>query len=298
MKCSGLVLIFIYAMTGYAWGQELNCDVRVITDQIQTSDRRIFNSMETSIKEFMNNRQWTDDEFLPGERIECSMVINLSSMQGDVFSGTMQVQIGRPVYSTGYRSPLLNVLDKDIGFEYVEFQAMDFMEGSSVSNLTSILAYYAYTILGFDYDSYKEMGGTQYYQKAKNITSAAGSLGGGAGWSPSESDRNRYWLVTELLDPRFEPLRKTMYTYHRLGLDIMSTDTDKGRATILGSLENLQKVQEARPNSYSLQVFFDAKVDEINNIFSASTPSEKFKVLNILRKVDVRHITKYEEKIR
>jgi Domain of unknown function (DUF4835) len=274
--------------------QELNCQVQVLSGQIQTSDRKIFETLQQSLYEFINNRRWTADQYMQHERIECSMMINITErVSTDEFKATIQIQSRRPVFSTSYNSPLLNYIDKDFTFRYVEFQPLDFNETQFQNNLISVVAYYTYIMLGFDYDSFSPQGGTPYFQKAQNIVNLAQNAVE-TGWKAFEGTQNRYWLTEEILNVQFAPLRECMYTYHRKGLDLMSEKVAPARTQILEALKKLRKVNQDKPGSFSLQVFFLAKADEIINIFQQANPDEKSQVIALLSEIDPANNSKYE----
>ena len=279
-----------------AFAQELNCQVQVLSPQIQgTAEKRILQTLETSVFEFMNNTKWSKDVFQLDERIECTITITISDkISTDEYKGTIHVQARRPVYMSSYNSTLLNWNDNDFQFKYLEYQAMDFSETVHMSNLTSVLAYYAYVILGMDYDSFSLNGGTPFFQKAQTIVNNA-SNAPEKGWKGFEGTKNRYWLIDNMMNPIFAPLRECMYVYHRTGLDILVSDKDAGRSSISESLNLLQRVHRDRPGSFNLQLFFNAKSDELVNIFSVSYPDEKSKVVNILTEIDPANSNKYQK---
>jgi hypothetical protein len=242
----------------------------------------------------VNNRHWTNDQYLQHERIECSMMINITNrVSTDEFDATIQIQSRRPVYSTSYNSPLFNFIDKDFSFRYVEFQPMEFDEKQNRSNLTSVVAYYVYIILGLDYDSYSPKGGNEYFVKAQAIVNNAQNAAE-KGWKAFEGTQNRYWLAEEMLSSQFSPLRECMYDYHRKGFDVMSEKLIPARAEILNALKKLRKVNQDKPLSFSLAVFFLAKSDEIINLFQQATPDEKAQLINLLAEIDPANSNKYE----
>ena len=281
---------------GRGWAQELNCSVQVLSPQFQnTTDKKVFQTLQQSIYEFMNNRKWTNDVFQQEERIECSIVITITDKpSSDIFNGSMQVQARRPIFKSSYNSLLVNILDKNLSFQYVEYQPIELIENTFTTNLPNILAFYAYVIIGTDYDSYSLEGGTPFYQKAQNIVSNAQNASD-KGWKSSESTQNRYWIIENILNSTYKPLRECMYKYHRTGFDVMSDDLPTGRATVLSSLELLQKVYDSKPGNYSLQIFFLAKADEIVNLFTLAEPAEKTKVVTLLNGIDPANITKYNK---
>jgi len=222
------------------------------------------------------------------------MMINITNrVSTDEFEGTFQIQSRRPVYSTSYYSPLFNFIDRDFSFRYVEFQPLEFNETQFLNNLTSVVAYYAYIVLGLDYDSYSPQGGTPYYLKAQNIVSNAQNVQE-KGWKAFEGTQNRYWLTEELLNPQFTPLRECMYDYHRKGFDTMSEKLVPARGEILTALKKLRKVNQDKPGSFTLSVFFLAKSDEIINIFSQANQDEKAQVVNLLSEIDPANSNKYQ----
>lgn len=293
MRLKLFILTFFFTFSLAA--QELNCSVQVLAPQLVTTEKRILDAMQTSVMEFMNNTKWTKDIFQSNERIECSILINISSaISSNEFSGSIQVQSRRPIYKSSYNSVLLNYNDEQFQFKYSEFQQLEFNENAHITNLTSVLAYYAYIILGLDYDSYSLYGGTPYFQKAQRIMINAQNAAEG-GWKSFESTKNRYWLVENLLDKPFVPLREAMYTYHRLGLDIMVDKKDEGRAQILKTLESLRALHESRPLSFNMQLFFNAKSDEVVNIFKEAIGSEKTQAVSVLGAIDPGNNNKYQK---
>ena len=289
-----ILLIFI---AGDLQAQEFKCNVQVVTQQIQGTNKKIYETMQRSIFEFMNNRKWTNHVYSTDERIECNILINLTNeISADEFKGTIQVQARRPIYNSSYNTVMFNYLDNDMHFRYVEFEPLDFSETSHLSNLTSILAFYAYVILGLDYDSFSFEGGSDYFQKAEMIVQNAQNARE-SGWKAFESRRhnNRYWLIENILNDKFSPIREFIYRYHRLGLDNLDANINDGRAEISESLLLIQKVYREKPDPFMhlLQVIFNAKADEMVNIFSESFAEEKTRVYEILKEVDPPNSAKY-----
>ena len=291
-----VLLISLPFGKGRGWAQELNCSVQVITPQASNStDKKILQTLQQSIFEFMNNRKWTNDVFQQDERIECSLVITITDKSSDVFKGDLQIQARRPVYKSSFNSLLVNIRDKNLEFKYVEYQPLEYVENTFTYNLTSILSFYAYVIIGTDYDSFSLEGGTPYYQKAQTIVSNAQSSSNEKGWKYNEDDHNRYWIVENILNSTYKPLRECIYKYHRMGFDQMSQDLVSGRAAVLSSLELLKNVFESKPGNYSLTLFFLAKSDEIVNLFTPAEPEEKTKVLALVNEIDPANATKYNK---
>jgi hypothetical protein len=290
-----IIPLFIIGLIKNNYSQELNCKVQIETQKISNTDKRIYNIMQTAIAEFLNNRRWTNDNFQNKERIECNILINITERpSNEQFKGTLQIQSSRPVFNTSYASPLINYLDNDISFNYVENQSLEFSDNSYSSNLTSTLGYYAYLIIGLDYDSFSLNGGSSFFQKALSIANAAQSSDD-VGWKAYGNNDNRYWLISNMLDASFIPLRECMYNYHRKGLDIMYNDQELGRKTIYESLESLNKIYEIKPSSFNLKVFFTAKSDEIVNLFSSANPDEKGKIIALLNRIDASNSNKYQK---
>ncbi len=289
-----LFILFILVLK-ISFSQELNCKVQVLSQSIQGTDKRVFETLQTAIYEFINNRKWTNDAFKNIERIDCSILINVTERPStEEFKATLQVQARRPVFKSSYNSVLLNYNDNDFQFKYLESQPLEFTENVHLSNLTSVLAYYAYLIIGLDYDSFSLDGGTPYFQKALAIVNNAQS-GSDIGWKAFDGSKNRYWVINNMLDASFVSLRDCMYKYHRLGIDMMAENKESGRTAILEGLEELRKVHQIKPLSYSLQVFFNAKSDEIINIFSGAFPDEKAKIVNLLNEIDPTNSNKYQK---
>ncbi len=288
--------LFALMITG-AQGQELRCNVQLVTTQIQGSNRSVTEALQTALYEFANARTWTNNVFTTEERIECNMMFNITGMVGNEFTGTLQVQSRRPVFNSVYNTTLINFQDKDIKFNYVEGEPLEFSDVAFQSNLTSIIAFYVYIILGMDYDSFSLNGGTQYFQKAETVVTNA-QQSNEKGWKAYEgSYRNRYWLVQNLLDDRYRGVREFTYKYHRLGLDRMSDRPNEARNDISDYLKLLQDVYRRKPDPYLflLQIVFDAKSNEFVDIFNNSPPEEKTRVVKILKEIDPANISKYDK---
>ncbi|MHC1731781.1 MAG: DUF4835 family protein [Bacteroidales bacterium] len=302
-KLSGIrffmAAVLIVLATGTAGAQELYCNVQVSAQKIQGSNREIFQSMQRDIYEFMNSMVWTDNVFSFSERIECNLLINLDDqLSADEFRGTIQVQLSRPVFNTTYESTVLNFVDNNFQFRYVEFQPLEFNPNSHTSNLVSVLAYYAYLLIGMDFDTYSQGGGTPYFQIAEKIVTNAQNAPE-QGWKPYDGsrNRNRYWMVKNILDTEYSGVRQFIYLYHLRGLDRMESDMTQARTEIYESLRRLQEVYRRRPDPfmYYMTVIIDAKADELVNIFSQGFPEEKNRVVQILNEIDPANETKYQK---
>lgn len=287
------ILLLTFCLSTPLFSQELRCNVQIASQQIQGTNKQVFRTLQSSVYEFMNTTRWTDHAYSYDERIECTILINLTTqISADEFSGNMQIQVSRPVYNSSYNSVLLNFKDDDVQFKYVEYQTLDFNEATTPTSLTGLLSYYAYIILGLDYDTYSPDGGSVYFSKAEEIVNKMQNSNV-KGWKAYESRDNRYWLVENILNNAYSPVRECLYRYHRLGLDRMAERLTESRAEIAESLRLLQKAYRAKPGSFILQIFFDAKADELVNIFSESFTDEKKRVYNILSEIDPANISKY-----
>jgi len=274
--------------------QELFCNVQVNASQIQTSDRKVFQTLQTAIYEFVNNTKWTDASVKNEERIECTFLINIKEkVSNDEYKASIQIQSTRPIYGTSYKSTMLNYLDNNFRFRYLEYQSLEFNENTHLSNLTSVLAYYVYIVLGLDFDTFSEYGGAPYFIKAQNIVNNAQNARE-IGWKAFESDKNRYWLVHDLLDTRYEEIHNCYYRYHRVGMDILSEKTDDARYEITEALEELRGIYRDNPSAFILKIFFDAKADEITKIYSEAFPNEQARIIKLLTEIDPANSAKYQ----
>ena len=266
---------------------------------IQGSNRQIFANMQRDIYEFMNNTVWTNHVFSYAERIDCNMLINLTEqLSADEFKGTIQIQLRRPVFNTTYNSTMLNFVDNNFQFRYVEFQTLEFDPSTHRANLISVLAYYAYIILGIDYDSFSPLGGTEFFQMAEKIVTNAQNAPE-PGWKPYDGsrNRNRYWLVKNILNKEYEGVRQFIYEYNINGLDRLESRVAEARNNMAESLKLIQDVFRKKPDPfmYFLQIILDAKSDEMINIFSGAFPEEKSRVVQILTEIDPANKAKYEK---
>lgn len=291
-----IIIVLVMIMTfGRLSAQDIFCNLQVNSDMIEGTDKRIFEGMQTSLIEFVNDRQWTNYDIKPSERIECNMVITiLSRPSTDQFTARLNVVGSRPVYGTTYNSPVLNYVDEDFAFEYAEFQPMEYQDNQYMSNLTSVIAFYVYLLIGLDFDTFSQSGGTPFFEKAEQVVNAA-QESGQVGWNSFEDQRNRYWLIENYLNQSYSELRTFFYVYHREGLDMMGKSADGGRAKIMESLGNLSSVYDARPGLFALQLVMDAKRDEFVNIFKEGNPKEKEDSQEILKKLDPANSSTYSK---
>ena len=279
-----LFVLFAFLFSFHVTSQELNAQVIVNSDLVNQTNQQIFKTLERTLNEFINTQVWTEQVFLNQEKITCSFVFNLSAYSNDRFEATLQVQSERPVYQTNYDSPVLNFLDKDITFSYQEFQPLFFNESSFESNLISLISFYAYVIIGLDADTFLQNGGNRYFEKARQVVNLAQSSVR-KGWKPGDGLRNRFWLIDSLRSNTFKEYRQTMYNYHRSGLDQMTNDPIAGKKALMLSIQDLEPLFQRRPNAFLLQLFFDAKVEEIVNLFQEGPKIDFKKTEDVLKKI-------------
>ena len=292
LKIALLALLFATA----SQAQELNCNIQVNSDKIIGSNKSVFNTLQKSISEFVKNRHWTEQSYTNIEKIECTMNIIVSKVEGDVFTAEIQIQSRRPVYNSSYNSTLFNFRDNEFTFEYKEFDQLEMQDNVLTSNLIAVLAYYSYIIIGYDMDTYSRLGGTPYFQQAESVVNAAQSAGFGSGWEASmKNSKNRYALANNLNDEAFKKFRSYYYEYHRLGLDEMSINMTNARAKIAAGLPVVRDANRSRPSAIIITTFIDAKTDELVNIFSKATDKEKKDVVQILSDVDPAKTDRFEK---
>ena len=290
-------LVFVFLLFPFMLiSQELNCKVSINYSSIPSPNKEMFNSMRQSIYEFMNNTTWTNDLFSNEERIDCTILIRLDQqLSTDEYSGSISVQSSRPIFKTLYNSSILNIFDNQFRFRYVEFQPLEFNENTHVSNLTSVLAYYAYLIIGMDYDTFSSKGGDLFFKKAEKIVANAQNDNNATGWKSFEGLDNRYWLIENLLSSDFENMRTFYYTYHREGLDNFTEKPDFVREHIAQSIISLRESWNQRQRGYFFQVFFDTKTDEIVNIFSQGNLMQSDELVNLLSEMSPNDINKWKK---
>ncbi|HSV87116.1 MAG TPA: DUF4835 family protein [Bacteroidales bacterium] len=288
----GFFLIF-GLWNGAGVAQELNCIVVINSPGLQETDRRILHTLQTDLMEFVNQRTWTQYKFLPQERIEASITLTINERNNDLFRGTIQIQSRRPVFQTSYNSPMFNHLDRDVEFLYQEGQPLEFADNVFTSNLTSLIAFYVYVILGFDFDSFAPLGGNAFFEKAQNIVNQAQNTHE-RGWKSFEGQRNRYWLIENMFNTAYRPVREAMYKYHRLGFDIMTQNVGMARQQVIAALEMIQNANRQRPGSFLIQIILTTKGDEMVNLFSQSAPAERTRAIALLSELDPANSAKYQ----
>lgn len=297
------IIITVFNVTNYA--QELQSKVTVVASRVPSSvDKKLFQTLQTQLTNFINNRKWTSNAFQPLEKIECSFALNIDKVvETNVYRASLTVQAARPVYNSSYVTALINFQDADVTFRYVEYQPVEFNEnrvqGSDAlaGNLTATIAYYVYTILGLDYGSFGAKGGDVFFQKAQNIVNNAPEGRDISGWKAFDGSRNRYWLMENLLNSRYNVVHDVMYTYYRQGLDKMYDNEAIARQQILGSLILLQGLNQESPNTMVVQFFMQGKSQELIKIFKKASPPDKARAVELLQKLDVTNASKYKQEI-
>lgn len=295
MKQIFFSILTLYFSSIVVQAQELNCIVTINATQVATSDRGIFEDMKSSFEQFMNGRKWTNDAYKNYEKINCNLLITITKMPAiGNFSATVQVQSARPVYNSNYSTLVLNFADRDWEFEYIESLPLEFNDNTYTSNLTSMLAFYAYIIVGMDYDTFSDMGGSPYFQKALMVVNNA-QQANRPGWQQLGSNRNRYWLMENINNSQYQDVRKAMYSYHRLGLDVFDKDPEQSRTVILGCLKDIQKVRQINPNAILLITFMDAKSKELANVFSEGNIQVRREAFDVITTIDPTNTSLYQK---
>ena len=286
------ILLLCLAFTTQA--QDLNARVSVLSPRIQSTNKRIFQTLQTAMRDFLNGRKWISDPIASQERIDCNFVLNITAWDGGSnFSGELQVQSSRPVFNASYTTTLLSINDKDFDFTYNDGQTIDFSDQNFQSNLASVMAFYAYIIIGADYDSFSRYGGTPYYLAAQSVVTNAQSSSY-KGWKAFDSNTNRYWISENLNNRIYAPLRVFIYEYHRNGLDVMADNAGKGRKAIAAALPSLTQIDRQRLGAAFPLVFFAAKDDELVSVFSGADTQTRLEAMNTLLKADPANGMKYQ----
>ncbi|MBJ7881692.1 DUF4835 family protein [Gelidibacter salicanalis] len=286
------IFIFFLGCTSVMFSQELNCNLVVNAQQTGNENVQVFKTLERQLTEFINNTQWTNKMFSPQERIDCSMVINIVDYNSDSFQATIQVQSSRPVFNSTYNTPVYNFNDRNFTFQYLEFQNLVYNPTQFESNLVSVLAYHVFMILGLDADTFELNGGDAYYKQAQTITNYS-QQGNFKGWKLEDGQQSRFALIDNMLSPTFKEFRTVMYNYHRKGLDVMSENDKKAKESIALVFDDLATMHNRRPNSFLMRVFFDAKANEILDIFSDGPKVNVTDIKDILNKVAPTHASKW-----
>jgi hypothetical protein len=297
------LLLVVILLAGALQGQEIQARLTVIASKISTKvDKKIFNSLQTTLTNFINGRKWTKDVFQSSERIQCNFLLNVEQELGDnMYKAKLTVQAARPVYSSTYESPIINFMDDEVAFRWIEFQPVEFNENRvqgndpGAANLPAVIAYYINMILGFDYDSFSLRGGDEFFKKAWNIVNNAPETREIAGWKSFDGLRNRYWLAENLNSNRFALIHDALYSYYRSGMDLFYENEDEARSGIMNCLNFLNTVNAENPNSMILQFFFQGKSAEMIKVFSKASPELKSRARELLTKLDISNSTAYKE---
>ncbi len=300
------LLIFLLLAVNFAGAQELNARVTVNSSRIGTTvNRNVFQTLQTALTTFLNNRKWTKDVFLVNEKIDCSFFLNLQpGNDANVYSASLTIQAARPVFNTSYLSPIINFQDEDVIFKYIEFQQLEFNESrvagtdALLSNLTALFAYYANMIIAFDYASFAPRGGDMYFLKAQNIVNNAPEARGISGWKAFDGKRNRYWLVENMMNSRYAIMHDIYNAYYRLGMDKMYEDETVARVEMLNVLNLLNNFNSDNPNTMINQFFFQGKANELIKIFSKAPPQDKLRASGLLQKMDITNATRYKDELK
>lgn len=290
-----ILIAALFQLAEFVHSQEIKATVQVIAPRIQVTNKQVFTTLQNAIQQFINNRKWTEEKLEAREKIEVSFFMEITGYQNEKdMMGTLQVTSTRPIFNSGYKSNIFQFNDEDISFSYRELDALDFQENQSVNDLTSILAYYCYIVLGHDFDSYGELGGTSYFSKAQNIVNLNT---GKAGWNQSDGkgQRNRFYIAENMNNIRFQPFRKLNYAYHRNGLDKMYENTEDARIAITNGLKSIQDLVAVLPNSATHRIWFSTKLNEIVEIYKGATIPEKTNIITLLTKLDPVNRQKWEK---
>ena len=290
-----VVLLLVLSALVSAPAQDLNCQISISTPGMSERERQIMQNLRSELTEFVNQTNWTEYQLETRERIEASMQITIDEQQGsDEYRATIQVQSRRPVYETAYSTPVFSHRDRDLVFTYRENEPIEYAENAFLSNLTSVVAFYAYVVIGFDFDTFAPMGGTPFFEKAQEIVNQ-GQNAPQVGWKSYESQRNRYWLAENLLNNTYSGIREAMYVYHRQGFDKMTDNMDLARGEVLKALEMLQQAHRERPGSLLMRVVLTAKSDELVSLFAEAPPVERNQAIEILSEIDPSNSSKYRQ---
>ncbi len=285
MKKGFGILLTIMITTFSVWAQEFRCNVTINSQQIQTTEKKVFETMKQTIEDFVNNRKWTTADFKPHEKLECNISLILNERASlTEFKGQLSIQLRRPVFNSNYTTGLFNYIESEFQFTFNESQPLEFDQNSFTSNLSSAIAYYLYILLGINFDSYAYMGGEPFFEVARAIDQSA-EKSGYKGWKSTDGQKSRYWFMENYTNATYQDLRKANYYYHRMGLDLMTSNQPEARKNILEALRSIQKVHKIRTNLLATQIFIDVKISEIANIFTPASEAEKNEIYNIIKEI-------------
>lgn len=304
-KIVSICLLLIFAAIKLP-AQEFQAKVTVLTQQLSTSiDKKIFNTLQSQLTNLMNNRKWTTDVYQPQEKIQCNFLLNIDAAEEDnVYSASLTVQASRPTYHSAYQTALLNFKDVDVSFKYVEYQPIEFNENRVggndplSGNLTAVFAFYAYMILGLDYDSFSPKGGEPFFKKAQNIVNNAPESRTITGWKSFDGMRNRYWLAENMVNNRYNMVHDIIYNYYRAGLDNIFDDEEMARENLMNALSQLKDFNQQNPNTMFAQMFVQGKSMEYIGIFKKAAPPVKSSAVELLSKIDVANASEYKAQLK
>lgn len=293
---SKFILLFCVVLLPFiSVAQDLNCQISVSSREIEGSDKEVFNTLQTALYEFMNGNKWTPYNVEINERLEVTMLINIKERVSQTeFSATLNIVASRPVFNSAYNSAIFNYIDDEFSFTYTENEPITYADNSYTSNLTSVMAFYTYFLYGMEFETMQLNGGSDFFDKANSVINLAQSSSE-KGWKAFDSDKNRYWLAENMMNPAYKNLHTFLYAYHRTGLDLMADDVQTGRANILRSLDELKKAYDERPGLFMISLILDAKRNEIINIFSEAPINEKQKVVELMKEIDPAQSTQYQK---
>jgi hypothetical protein len=301
-KKAVLSAVFLTGLVTQIWAQDINANVTVIASRVPSSvDHKIFTTLQNTLHDFINGRNWSNETFQNNEKIRCNFLINIASAgDNNSYSASLTVQAGRAIYNSGYTSPLINFMDESFAFRYSEYQPLDFSDNrvqgtdALTANLTAEIAYYIYTILGLTFDSFSLRGGDPYFQKALNIVNNAPDSREISGWKPFDGVRNRYWLIENLTNSKYTLVHDAYYNYYRAGMDLLYEKPADGRAGVLNALNMLNTVNQENPNLMIMQFFFQGKANEVSKIFVQSDADQKARALDLLTHLDISNTSMYK----
>jgi len=305
-KAIVIIVVSVFLLTSRADAQELQARISVNASRISSqTDKKVFQTLQSALNTFLNNRKWTAETFQPNEKVVCNFLLNISDVSSDnVYKASLTIQAARPVYNSSYDSPLVNFIDDAVVFKYVEFQPVEFNEnrvaGSDplVANLTAVLAYYVDIILGMNFDSFSLRGGDPYFQKAQNIVTNAPDSRDISGWRSFDGQRNRYWLSDNLTNSKYAILHDAIYSYYRLGMDNMYDNETEAANAILNTLNFLNNINTENPNSMGVRFFFQGRARELTGVFKKASPDEKSRALDMLSKMDISNANYYKQELK
>ena len=291
-----LLFIGILFVCSQSFAQELKCDVKISSPQLQTADPKNIKALESAITDFMNNNKWTDNDFKEEEKINVTININIKEdISNTKFKADFLIQATRPIYMSSEKTRLITHNDKDVTFDYEGTESIEFSESNFRDNLSSVLSFYAYIIIGLDFDSFSAYGGSDYFQIAQNIVNTVPPSAAAAnrGWRARDGQRNRYWLIESILNPRVKPMRLALYNYHRKGLDMMHDDVTTATANVADAMNTINQVNQSYPNSMIMSTFALSKSDEVLDIFLGASPQQKRQIYATMVKIDAANASKY-----